>query len=226
MATVTDAYPMTVCLTGKRCVVVGGGAVASRKVEGLLAAGADDVVVVAPRACPTVEGRAQEGRVTWRARPFRADDLDGAALAFVATADREVNAAATAAARGRGVWVNVADRPEESDFHVPAVLRRGGVSVAVSTGGASPALAAWIRDGAGGALPERVEELARLTRALRERTRGDGGSGERFRRLFAAGVADDLARGDWQEVDRKVSECFGLRVSARALIERPPTEAT
>ena len=109
-------------VSGRRCVVVGGGGVAARKARGLLGSGAR-VVVISPA------------------------DLSGAFLAFAATDSREVNAAVAREARESGVPVNVADRPAEGDFALPSVLRRGGLQVAVSTGGASPTLARRVRAG-------------------------------------------------------------------------------
>ena len=133
-------YPLFMDVSGSRCVVVGGGGVASRKVRGLLESGAR-VVVVSPEVAPEIEGM----DVTVERRPYRSGDLAGAVLAFAATDRREVNAAVAREARENGIPVNVADRPAEGDFALPSVLRRGGLQVAVSTGGASPTLARKIR---------------------------------------------------------------------------------
>ncbi len=135
-------YPLFMDVSGSRCVVVGGGGVAARKVRGLLESGAR-VVVVSPEVVPEIEGM----DVTVERRPYRPGDLAGAALAFAATDRREVNAAVAREAKESGIPVNVADRPAEGDFALPSVLRRGGLQVAVSTGGASPTLARRIRDG-------------------------------------------------------------------------------
>jgi siroheme synthase-like protein len=133
-------YPLFMDVSGIRCVVVGGGGVASRKVRGLLESGAR-VVVVSPKVSPEIEAMS----VTVERRPYAPGDLAGASLAFAATDRREVNAAVTREARENGIPVNVADRPAEGDFALPSVLRRGGLQVAVSTGGASPTLARKIR---------------------------------------------------------------------------------
>ena len=120
--------------------MVGGGAVATRKARKLLQAGAE-VVVVSPAVLSELESIGAEIRY----RPYKAGDLEGADLAFTATDSREVNAAVAREARERGVLVNAADKPSEGDFAVPSTLRRGGLQVAVSTGGASPTLARRIR---------------------------------------------------------------------------------
>ena len=134
-------YPLFMDVSGRRCVVVGGGGVASRKARGLLASGAC-VTVVSPVVSPEIESM----DVTVERRPYAPGDLAGAALAFAATDRREVNAAVAREARDNGIPVNVADRPAEGDFALPSVLRRGGLQVAVSTGGASPTLARRVRD--------------------------------------------------------------------------------
>jgi precorrin-2 dehydrogenase / sirohydrochlorin ferrochelatase len=122
-------------------VVVGGGAVAARKAHKLLEVGAE-VVVVSPEVLPELV----DVSVEVHERPYEYGDLEGADLVFAATDSREVNAAVAREAKARGVRSNVADRPSEGDFAVPSTLRRGGLQVAVSTGGASPTLARRIRN--------------------------------------------------------------------------------
>lgn len=134
-------YPVFMDLEGRRCVVVGGGEVANRKARKLLQARAE-VVVISPEVKPELESVAVE----LLRRPYEDGDLEGAYLAFAATDSREVNAAVALEARAKSIPVNVADLPSEGSFAVPAVLRRGRMQLAVSTGGASPSLARSIRD--------------------------------------------------------------------------------
>jgi len=163
-------YPVFLNLEGKRCVVVGGGRVAGRKARKLLQARAR-VVVVSPEVEPGLASVAVE---THR-RPYRSGDLEGASLAFAATNRREVNAAVVAEARERGVPVNVADEPEEGDFALPSVLRRGRLQVAVSTGGVSPTLAGRIRRELEGLFgPEWAGVVEELGRAREEGRRAEG----------------------------------------------------
>ena len=122
-------------------MVVGGGEVASRKARKLLQARAEVVVI-----SPEIKAELESVAVEIHRRPYKEGDLDDAYLAFAATDSREVNAAVAREAKERGIPVNVADRPSEGDFALPSVLRRGGLQVAVSTGGASPALARRIKD--------------------------------------------------------------------------------
>ncbi|MGD0497435.1 MAG: bifunctional precorrin-2 dehydrogenase/sirohydrochlorin ferrochelatase [Bryobacteraceae bacterium] len=133
-------YPVFLNLKDRPVLVVGAGCVALRKVKGLLEAGAR-VTVVAPEWEPEFE--TLPVRVV--ARPFRASDLAGVALVFAATNDRLVNHRIGVAAKGRGIFANIADSAEECGFLVPARVERGNVQVAVSTGGRNPRLAAALR---------------------------------------------------------------------------------
>lgn len=132
-------FPVMLDLKGRLAVVVGGGAVGRRKVAALSAAGAR-VRVVCLEDRPT-----EEPDLEWLCAPYEAKHLDGAAIVFAA-APPEVNREVIRNARSRGIWAADAAHPAAGDFHTPAVLRRGGLVVAVSTSGASPLLAARIRD--------------------------------------------------------------------------------
>ena len=145
---------------------------ANRKARKLLQARAE-VVVISPEVRPELESVAVEVR----RRAYRRGDLEGASLAFAATDAREVNAAVAREARERGIPVNVADEPAEGDFALPSTLRRGRLQVAVSTGGASPALARRIRD----ELEEAFgPEWAGLVEELGVARRGGGAVDERL----------------------------------------------
>lgn len=134
-------YPVNLVLDGRRCLVVGGGRIALRKVEGLLACGAR-VTVVAPRVDP--ELRALPG-VTVAERAWDAGDMAGMWLVIAATDDPSVNRAVFDEGQRTGTWVNGADDPANCSFTLPSVIRRGDLQITVSTGGRSPALATWLR---------------------------------------------------------------------------------
>lgn len=138
-------YPVCVDMAGRACLVVGGGAVAERKASGLLESGAR-VTVVSPALTARLEAWAREGQIRAIRRGYEPGDLADQSLVFVATDDGAVNAAVAADARAAGVLINAADDPAHCDFIIPAVLRRGALTVAVSTGGASPALSRAVRD--------------------------------------------------------------------------------
>ena len=163
-----DLYPAFLKLDGRRVVVVGAGPVAASKLRGLLDAGAD-VTVVAPAGV----AEAEAADVTRVEREFRPSDLDGAWL-VVAAATPEVNRAVARAAEARRVFVNAVDDPPNASLYLGGVVRRAGVTFAVSTDGRAPALAGLLREGLDAVLP--VEELERwLSEAVRMRGRWRAG---------------------------------------------------
>jgi precorrin-2 dehydrogenase/sirohydrochlorin ferrochelatase len=137
-------FPMFLKLEGRRCLVAGGGRVAQGKIHSLLLAGAS-VRVVAPRAGKMVRELARAGKISWEARALEPSDLDGVFLVVAASSSPKLNALAFEQAKRRGVLCNAVDDPKHCDFYCPAVVRRGGLQIAVSTGGASPALARRLR---------------------------------------------------------------------------------
>lgn len=139
-----DYFPAFLDLRGRRCLVVGGGAVASRKVAGLLECGAR-VTVVSPALVPALTRLVATARLEHRARAFRKADARGARLVIAATGVASVDDAVATAARRHGALVNAVDRPARCDFIYGSVLRRGELQIAVSTGGRAPALAREIR---------------------------------------------------------------------------------
>jgi precorrin-2 dehydrogenase/sirohydrochlorin ferrochelatase len=137
-------FPMFVKLDGRRCLVIGAGSVGEAKIESLLATAAT-VRVVAPKATPKVREWAREGRIEWYAREYVPADLAGVFLVIAATSSRALHDEIYAEAKSRGVLCNTVDEPERCDFYFPAVVRRGDLQIAISTGGLSPALAQRLR---------------------------------------------------------------------------------
>ena len=137
----TPLYLAALNLKGRRCVVVGAGEVGLEKVEGLLLCDAE-VTVIAPDALPELEAYASEGSISWQPREYAgAADLEGAFLVIAATADSEVNIGVYEDAEARSMLVNVVDVPPLCNFILPAIVRSGPLAIAISTAGASPALA-------------------------------------------------------------------------------------
>jgi precorrin-2 dehydrogenase / sirohydrochlorin ferrochelatase len=136
----TPLYIACLRLSGRPCLVVGGGEVALEKVEGLLACDGD-VTVIAPDAIPEVRELADEGSIRWEPRGYQDGDLDGRFLAIAATNDTDVNIAVYDEAERRAMLVNVVDVPPLCNFILPAIVRSGPLAIAISTAGASPALA-------------------------------------------------------------------------------------
>lgn len=163
-------FPAFLELTGRTVVVIGDGAVRDGKVRGLLAAGADRVVVLAPGVADEPDLPLCDGRVTVHRRAWEPQDLDGAFLCIASSADPGERDEIARAARHRRVLVNVMDDVANCDFAAPAVVRRGDLAIAISTGGRSPAAARRLREMLGDRFGPEWEELIEILRAVREDT--------------------------------------------------------
>lgn len=181
MVELLGGYPVNLDVAGRPVLVVGGGPVAGRKAAGLVAAGAS-VTVVAPEVADVVEGLIEAGAVTHLRRHYAPGDAGRHRLVITATGVPEVDASVAADADAAGVWVNSADDQANCSFILPAIFRDGPVSVAVSTSGASPALASWLRDQLSEATSQLlgggVADLAGLLSAARAQVKASGRSSE------------------------------------------------
>ena len=200
-------YAIQLRLMDRHCIVLGGGRVAQRKVRPLLAEGAL-VEVIAPALCGELQQLAAAGKIRWRAAGYTAGCLAGAFLVFCATDDLAVNAAAAAEAQRQGSLVNVAAPPEQSDFQVPASIRRGRLQLTVSTGGASPAFSRLLRERLereyGRVYGEWLEGLERLRAELRKRP---GTSRERehfWRQILTEDILALVEQGKLEEAEAEV----------------------
>lgn len=164
-------YPLFLRLRGRRVLVVGAGSVGARKVEELLAAEAD-VRVVAARASEPVRAHAAAGRVHLEERAFRAGDEEGAWLVIAATNDPRANAEVTAAAEARRIFVNAVDDPPNASAYFAARLERPPFTIAISSGGAAPALSRLMRELLESVLP--TEDAIRAAERLRAEWRARG----------------------------------------------------
>lgn len=186
------SYPVFLDLEDVPVLVVGGGRIGARKAEGLAAAGAS-VRLVAEAVSEHVDRDAFEEVFEHR---FAESDLDGMRLVVTATGDMATDQAISHAARARGIWTNAADQPVDCEFILPAITRAGRVTAAISTDGASPALAQYLRDRVAEVLDDRVAEVAEILADERGVVRRRGESTEdidwapRLRELFAGGDAD------------------------------------
>jgi len=188
---------MFVRAEGLRCVVIGGGAVALRKTRGLLDAGAD-VTVVAPEIHPDLRGLVDDQAIRWIQREAHEQDLDGANLVFLATDSTQVNVQLEQIARHNGSLVNRADSPRDGTFHVPAVVRRDDVTVALSTSGRSPAFAQLLREEVETLLTQERLALLEVIAEARESVRGShiSTTGNRWRELMQdASIQADIRAG-------------------------------
>jgi precorrin-2 dehydrogenase len=193
----TARFPILVDVDGRMVVVVGGGHVAERRARELLAAGGV-VRVVSPEVGTGLAELAAEGELTVEPRPYRQGDLEGAALAVAATDDPAVNRRVAADGRHAGVLVNRADAPEAGGFSVPAVLRRGDLTVAVATAGRAPGLAGAVRRRLEGDFGLLAAERASLPGAADEAA---------WRELLAPEVLDSVRRGEKAAVRERIRGC-------------------
>jgi siroheme synthase-like protein len=209
-------YPVGLVLKGRRCLVVGGGRVAARKVGGLLECGAA-VTVVAPEVHVAMGELAEAGIIAAidgsplevQIRPYRAGEASEYLLVVAATGNEAVDDAVHRDAVGAGVWVNVADDPARCSFVLPAVARDGPVSIAVSTAGASPALARWLRDRVVGALGPGIGDLATLLESGRRRLHDQGRSTESLDwRTLLDGPLPELVRQGRMDEAHAVLDAF------------------
>lgn len=195
-------YPVALDLRHRRCVVVGGGAVAERKVDSLLECQAQ-VLVISPRATPRLRRLGREGAISLEEREYQPGDLAGAFLALGATDDPQVNEAVFREAQDRGILINIADDPSRCNFLVPASLRRGDLTIAVSTGGKSPALARQLRRELEALFPaeyaQHLEELVCYRQHLRAQISDPARREATWRELMASGLLDRLRQGQTQE---------------------------
>lgn len=163
-------YPIHLNINGKKCVVIGGGKVAERKIMSLLNCGAK-MMVVSPKITKNIRRLADKSEISFICRKYRAGDLKDTFLAVVATDDSEINKEVAKEAKKRKVLVNVADGPELCDFIMPSVIRRGDLVIAISTSGRYPAFAKKLRimleDIVGKEYGAELERLARIRDRLK-----------------------------------------------------------
>lgn len=206
---VLAGYPANLLVAGRRCVVVGAGRIAHRKITGLLAQGAL-VTVVAPDADPEVRALVEAGRCTWESRPFAAEDLDGAWLAVTATGDPSVDRAVFEAGEARRVWVNSADDPANCSFSLMAVVRRGDIVVAIGTNGRSPALTTYLADRVRDEVGPEYETLLGILADAREELQAAGRPTEDadWRAAFDSGILDLIRAGRLTEARELLRSCL------------------
>lgn len=203
-------YPVNLDLVDKPVLVVGGGRVAARKVDGLLAAGAL-VAVVAPVTDPAIDALADVGSIDLERRPYAPGEAARYRLVITATGTPAVDAAVAADADASGVWVNSADDPANCSFILPAIVRDGPVSIAVSTSGTSPALASWLRGRIAELLGGATGAMAHLLGEGRAQVKASGRSTETidWQALLDGPFAELVRAGRIDEARRLVDELIG-----------------
>lgn len=206
-----NLYPVSLNVQGRVCLVVGGGAVAERKVLGLSAAGAS-VVVVSPQVTPVLQAKAESGEIIWYARPYGTGDMDDVFLVLTCTDRREVNAQVVQDASERGLLVLCADDPGAGSFVSPTVIRRGPLTLTVSTEGGSPTLSAVVREKLEAEFGPEWGPLTLLVSQMREIVKTN--STEAARKAAVRRALDDtethrlLLEGREEEAEARIRLCL------------------
>ena len=221
-------YPVNLVLTGRHVVIIGGGAVAARKCKGLLAAGAR-VTLVAPDLDPSLAQLCRDGLIHHRSRAYHSGDLDGAFLAFAATGDASVNRAVADEAATRGIMADIVDAPEISSFTTPATVCRGDLTITISTGGKSPALAARLRAELEEQFGPEYGTALELLGAIREKLLTEKGNTAYNKELFNALLDHDLPQAlknrSPTALDQLLADIFGpgFTLAELGILERETT---
>lgn len=208
-------YPLFLDISRRLCVVVGGGNVAERKVERLLACGAC-VEVVGKKLTPTLAALAREGRIVHNDTDYEEALIHGAFLVIGATDSDKVNGRIAMDARALGIPVNIVDEPARCDFILPSIVERGDLAIAVSTGGKSPALAKKLRAELEVAYGQEYAILLQIMGELREKIIADGRPSaenrEHFEAVVSSRILDHIRAGRWKEVKALIRELTGVEM--------------
>jgi precorrin-2 dehydrogenase/sirohydrochlorin ferrochelatase len=208
-------YPVCLNITDSLCVVVGGGTVAERKVLGLLAAEAR-VIIISPQLTPPLQQLAEDERVEWVMRPFKKGDLQGAQLVFAATDNKQVQDEILQEAELAGQLVNVIDVPKSCSFQVPAVVRRGNLTLTVSTDGKSPAVSAMVRRELEKSFGHEYDQLLNLMARLRQQVLVSGLTiSERktvFKKILHKDIVQWIVEEKWDLLRKHLCDVLGKDV--------------
>jgi precorrin-2 dehydrogenase/sirohydrochlorin ferrochelatase len=218
-------YPIFLRVEGRPCVVIGGGRVGERKVLALLECGAQ-VTVVSPTLTPRLADLARAGRLRHEARPYARGDVAGCLLAFAATSDEALHERIARDADAAGVPLNVVDRPRHCSFFVPALLRRGDLAIAISTNGASPAMAKRVREQLERTFGAEYERVLGILRAVRRRLQRAAVPAQERRRILTAlastPLVDAVRTGEPSRIDQLLQATVDRDASLRTLGLPPP----
>jgi len=212
-------YPLFLDISRRRCVVIGGGSVAERKIERLLACGAR-VEVVGKMLTPALSALKANGRIVHHESDYNRTLIRGAFLVIGATDDGEVNGRISEDARELGILVNIVDQPARCDFILPSVVERGALSIAVSTGGNSPALAKKLRMELDSLYGPEYAILLEIMGKLREKLIAGGRSSAenrgRFEAVVASEILDHIRAKRWDEIEALILERTGIEMEVES----------
>jgi precorrin-2 dehydrogenase/sirohydrochlorin ferrochelatase len=218
-------YPVNLDIQDRKCLVLGGGAVGTRKVLTLLNCGAR-VTVISPDATERLIGLSEDQELLWEQRTYRSTDLDGMFLVIGATDDETLNRRIYEDAKRLNILCNIADRPEVCNFILPAIVNRGDLIIAISTSGKSPAFAKQLRLEMADRFGEEYAEFLRLMGAIRKRLLKEDHAPEAhkpiFEQLISQGLIDLIRREDTAGIDTLLNEILGDEYSYDQLMNAKP----
>jgi len=198
-------YPVNLILAGRRCLVVGGGRVALRKISGLLGCGG-----LVHCVAPSVSDAVRALPITWEEREYQRGEVAGYRLVVAATDSSSVNRAVYEDGEEAGIWVNSADDPASCSFTLPSVVRRGPIMITVSTGGHSPAVAAWLKERFEAELGPEYEVLLELVSGVRDDVRRAGQSTEQldWKKALNSDMLDLIRAGQINQARERLQACL------------------
>ncbi len=215
-------YPIFVELEGETALVVGGGSVAQRKVETLLEHGAS-INIISKELNHKLKGLVESAEIRKIGENFSDEHLNGAFLVVAATDNKELNHRISESARKRGLLINAVDQPADCNFIVPSIVKRGDLSIAISTSGKSPALARKIRKELEEQFGNEYETFLILMGRLRERVLSKGllqkENSRIFHEIVNSGVLNALARDDWEEVEAILKKILPKDVDTKGILD-------
>ena len=215
-----DYYPVNLNISGRPCVVVGGGAVAWRKIVSLLSYGTE-IKVISPVVCESIECAARSGQLQWLERKYRDSDIKGAFMVFAATDDYETQQQIVARAKKQGVLINCADLPDQCDFHVPAKIKRGALMISVSTGGGSPALSAQIKLRLLEEYGPEYAMLVDLMSVIRRHVVGKGlpeDNNKLFYQVLALPLPELIREKNWKRIEELLTKVLPATICSETLV--------
>jgi len=205
-------YPVFLDIADKKCVVVGGGEVAARKVKRLLDCGAK-VSVVSPELTLELAALKDADMISHIAGEYLSEFIYGSALVIGATDDEKTNLVISQDAREKGIPVNIVDDPQKCDFILPSIVERGDLVIAIGTGGNSPALARHLREELESRYGTEYEIFLQILGRLRSQMTKNAGDGRSwFDSLISSGILELIRKKDWEKVKKTVLEITGQEV--------------
>ena len=214
-------YPIHLDIKNRNCLIVGGGAVGTRKVKTLLECGAH-VTVVSPDPTPSLAQLASDGAITLKKRTYRSDDLTGMFLVIGATDDEILNRQVSEDAERAQILCNIADRPEVCSFILPSIVRRGDLVITISTSGKSPALAKHLRQKLEKQFGREYADFLMLMGAIRQKLLGQAHEPEAHKALFNQLIDSDLIElmqtGKTEEINSLLYKILGKGYKIETLL--------